>query len=34
MGEWVNRRGITFLGWLVTGLMAASGIAAIYAMLS
>ena len=34
MGEWVNRRGITFLGWLVTTLMAVSGIAAIYALVS
>ncbi len=32
MGEWVNRKSITFMGWLITGLMAVSGAAAIYAL--
>lgn len=33
MGEWVNRKPITYLGWLITGLMAAAGIAAIYSLI-
>lgn len=33
MGEWVNKKSITWIGWLVTGLMAVSGLAAIYALL-
>ncbi len=32
MGEWVNRRPITWIGWAVTGLMAIAGVAAIIAM--
>lgn len=32
MGEWVNKKPITFLGWTVTGLMAVSGIAAIFSL--
>jgi Mn2+/Fe2+ NRAMP family transporter len=32
MGEWVNKRSITWAGWGVTGLMTVAGIAAIYAM--
>lgn len=32
MGEWVNRRYTTVLGWVVTLIMAASGLAAIYAL--
>ena len=30
MGEWVNKRSITFIGWGVTSVMSAAGIAAIY----
>lgn len=33
MGEWVNGRLATWIGWLVVALMSAAGIAAIYAML-
>jgi len=32
MGDWVNRRSVTALGWLVVVLMAVSGLAAIYAL--
>lgn len=32
MGEWTNRRGTTMIGWLITGLMALSGLAAIYTL--
>lgn len=32
MGHWVNRRSTTILGWLITLLMAASGIAAIVSL--
>lgn len=32
MGEWVNRPFTTWLGWAITGLMALSGIAAIWAL--
>lgn len=32
MGQWVNKRRTTFIGWSITGLMAASGIAAIWAL--
>ncbi len=32
MGEWVNRRFTTFMGWSVTLLMAAAGAAAIFSM--
>jgi len=32
MGEWVNARGVTAIGWLVVAIMTASGIGAIYAM--
>lgn len=32
MGEWVNRRSTTMLGWVITGLMTAAGIGAIYSM--
>lgn len=33
MGEWVNKRSVTWVGWLVVALMTVSGAAAIYAML-
>lgn len=32
MGDWVNKRSTTVIGWLITGLMALAGLAAIYAM--
>jgi Mn2+/Fe2+ NRAMP family transporter len=32
MGEWVNRRYVTRLGWIITGLMGLSGLAAIWAL--
>jgi Mn2+/Fe2+ NRAMP family transporter len=32
MGDWVNKKSITWLGWGVTGLMAVAGAAAIWAM--
>jgi Mn2+/Fe2+ NRAMP family transporter len=32
MGEWVNGRKVTFVGWVVTGIMIISGVAAIWAM--
>lgn len=32
MGEWVNKPYVTIIGWLVTALMAVSGIAAIWAL--
>jgi Mn2+/Fe2+ NRAMP family transporter len=32
MGPWVNKRSTTWIGWSVTGLMSAAGIAAIYSM--
>ena len=32
MGEWVNRKSTTWIGWMVTGLMAVSGVAAIYSL--
>lgn len=32
MGEWTNRRPITIMGWLITGLMAVAGLAAIFSM--
>jgi NRAMP (natural resistance-associated macrophage protein)-like metal ion transporter len=32
MGEWVNKPSITWIGWIVTGIMAVAGGAAIYAM--
>ena len=32
MGDWVNRRLVTWLGWGVTGIMAVAGIAAIYSL--
>jgi NRAMP (natural resistance-associated macrophage protein)-like metal ion transporter len=32
MGDWVNKRPTTWLGWAVTSLMAVSGIAAIYSL--
>lgn len=32
MGEWVNKRPITWLGWIITGLMGAAGLAAIYSI--
>ncbi len=34
MGNWANRRHITLIGWLVTGLMAVAGIAAIYSLIN
>jgi len=33
MGEWVNKRYVTWIGWLVTALMALSGIAAIISLI-
>jgi NRAMP (natural resistance-associated macrophage protein)-like metal ion transporter len=33
MGEWVNKRSTTIFGWVITGIMAVAGLAAIYAML-
>jgi Mn2+/Fe2+ NRAMP family transporter len=30
MGEWVNKRWTTWVGWSVTGVMTLAGIAAIY----
>lgn len=32
MGEWVNRRTTTWIGWMITGVMALAGLAAIYSM--
>lgn len=32
MGHWVNRPGITLIGWVTTVLMAASGAAAIWSL--
>ncbi len=32
MGEWTNRRYVTGIGWVITGIMALSGIAAIYSL--
>lgn len=32
MGQWVNKKSTTVLGWIVVGLMSISGVAAIYAM--
>jgi len=32
MGDWVNKRYVTWLGWGVTGLMAVAGLAAIYSL--
>jgi Mn2+/Fe2+ NRAMP family transporter len=32
MGDWVNRKSITWLGWFVTGLMLASGVAAVWSL--
>jgi NRAMP (natural resistance-associated macrophage protein)-like metal ion transporter len=32
MGEWVNRKPTTYMGWFITALMAVSGVAAIYAL--
>ncbi|MEI7682684.1 MAG: divalent metal cation transporter [Candidatus Saccharibacteria bacterium] len=34
MGEWANSRSVTVMGWMVTALMGAAGIAAIYAIVS
>lgn len=34
MGDWVNKKPITGIGWMVTGLMTISGIAAIVALFS
>lgn len=34
MGEWVNHKYITAIGWSVVALMSASGLAAIYALVS
>ena len=33
MGEWVNKRYVTWIGWFVTALMALSGIAAIVSLI-
>jgi Mn2+/Fe2+ NRAMP family transporter len=32
MGEWTNRRPVTVIGWVTTGIMAVSGIAAIVSL--
>ncbi len=32
MGHWVNKRSTTIFGWIITALMTAAGIAAIYAL--
>ena len=32
MGEWVNKRWLTFVGWGITAIMAVAGTAAIYSM--
>jgi Mn2+/Fe2+ NRAMP family transporter len=32
MGKWTNKRYVTFIGWITTGVMTISGIAAIYAL--
>jgi Mn2+/Fe2+ NRAMP family transporter len=32
MGEWVNRRSTTMLGWAVTSLMVVAGIAALWSI--
>jgi Mn2+/Fe2+ NRAMP family transporter len=32
MGNWVNRRSTTMIGWGVTGLLAVAGVAALYGM--
>jgi Mn2+/Fe2+ NRAMP family transporter len=32
MGEWVNHRQTTFFGWVITGLMAVAGVAAIISL--
>jgi Mn2+/Fe2+ NRAMP family transporter len=33
MGQWKNHRAITIIGWLITSLMLAAGVAAIWALL-
>jgi NRAMP (natural resistance-associated macrophage protein)-like metal ion transporter len=33
MGEWVNKKSTTIFGWVITGIMAVAGLAAIYALL-
>ncbi len=32
MGQWVNKKPITFMGWIVVALMSVSGLAAMYAL--
>jgi NRAMP (natural resistance-associated macrophage protein)-like metal ion transporter len=32
MGEWVNKKSTTWFGWIITGIMAVAGVAAIYSM--
>jgi Mn2+/Fe2+ NRAMP family transporter len=32
MGDWVNRRSTTWLGWIVTSLMVLAGAAAIFSI--
>jgi Mn2+/Fe2+ NRAMP family transporter len=32
MGEWVNKKTSTILGWFITGVMVVAGAAAIYSM--
>jgi len=32
MGEWVNKKVLTWLGWLITAIMLVSGVAAIYSL--
>jgi Mn2+/Fe2+ NRAMP family transporter len=33
MGEWVNKKSTTWFGWIITGIMALAGVAAIYSMI-
>jgi Mn2+/Fe2+ NRAMP family transporter len=33
MGEWVNKRSTTVIGWAVTLIMLVAGIAALYSMI-
>lgn len=34
MGRWTNKRYVTWIGWITTGVMVVSGLAAIYALVS
>jgi Mn2+/Fe2+ NRAMP family transporter len=33
MGRWTNKRSTTFFGWVITGVMTVSGVAAIYSLI-